>query len=769
MKAVIMAGGEGSRLRPLTCDLPKPMARLCGRPILEYILELLAEHGVTSAALTLRYLPHRIVDHFPDGSFGGIPLDFVEEIEPLGTAGGVKNACTGEDDEVLVISGDAMCDFDLSAFIAWHRRQGADATILGKRVDDPREYGLIACDDQGVISGFIEKPAFSQAVSDMANTGVYLLSRRALELIPRDQVFDFAKDLFPLMLSRGMNLRCWEGEGYWCDIGDLDSYIRCQQDMLHGRIRCEIHGHRDADGNIFAGERPSAALRITPPIYLGRHVRVEDSAQLQSGSVIDDGCYIGPSARITASILLQDCHIGRRARLTGALVCATASVGQGAMLFEGATLGAGAFLGEGATVNPGIKIWNNKQIPSMTVAGTHVKTAVQSRAFFDDDGITGEIGVELTPEFMARVGAAVGSLNPNVRVAVGCSGHKGGGVLKAALCAGIRSTGAHIIDFGENFQTQFEFSMNFCALTIGVYIRADNHASVKLFGVGGLPATREMERNIETILARGEFVRCSGEDMGDVAEMTGMSTLYKSQLVRCVPKNLNGCGARVKSSNLAVKNTLIDVLGRLGCDTSDVLTLELSAQGDKARIYDPALGYIRHHMIFTWCCLSELERGQDISIPFDAPRVIDEIGAARGRQVLRYFTCPADDTDAAARRLAGVQMWSRDALMQALMFLSAAKRAGGLGALLERTPVFDRTIRTVEVARNPASLLHDLAGEEKSGGIAEGVLLRGERGTALVRPLKRGTGIKIFAEAVSAEISAGICDDIEEILRKNME
>ena len=770
MKAVIMAGGEGSRLRPLTCDIPKPMARLCGRPVLEYILELLAGHAVEEAAITLRYLPDRIVDHFPGDRFAGIRLRFVEEAEPLGTAGGVKNACVAEDDEVLIISGDAMCDFDLTAFAKFHRQTGADVTILGKRVEDPREYGLIDMAEDGRIIGFIEKPAFSQAISDIANTGIYLLSGRALELIPNDKPYDFAKDLFPLMLEREMRLMCWEGEGYWCDIGDLESYIRCQQDMLARRVRCHIPGVSDEAGNIFAGRPPHRAVRITPPVYIGRHVRIDETAVIESGSVIDDGCYIGQGARVSGSVLLQDSYIARRAKLTGALVCSTATVKNGAMLFEGATVGAGAVVGEKATVNAGIKIWNRKRVPASTLVDTHVKTAAQAREFFDDDGISGQVGVELTPEVAARIGSAVGSLDPAVRVAVGRSTHAGSAVLASALCAGIRSTGASVIDFGENFQTQFEFSMNFCNLPIGVYVRGDNSACIKVMGAGGLPATRAIERGIEGILSRGEFVRCPHDQVGDHVEMSSMAAMYKSQLLRCAPKGLGGCSARVKCHNLVLKNTLREALYKLGCDITGGLTLEVSAQGDKVRIYDPELGYIHHHKIFVWCCLHELEKGEEIAIPFESPQMVDELANGMGRKVLRYFTCPADDSDAQARRLAQKQLWSRDALMQAVIFLSVARSAGSVEALLERMPQFDRTVRTMDTTGNPAALFRGMEGDSAaSGRINEGVLLRDRRGVALVRPLKRGTGLKIYAEAVSSEMAAELCDDVERMLREKME
>ena len=201
MKAVIMAGGRGTRLRPLTERCPKPMARLCGRPVVEYILELLAKNGVTESVLTLQYLPDQIVSHFPDNSFAGIALSFCEEAQPLGTAGSVKNAAGQIGEDLLVISGDALCDFSLREAMDQHAARCADVTIVTARVGDPREYGLVIADSDGHVTGFIEKPSFAQATSELANTGIYILSPHAVEMIPDGQIFDFAADLFPRMLG----------------------------------------------------------------------------------------------------------------------------------------------------------------------------------------------------------------------------------------------------------------------------------------------------------------------------------------------------------------------------------------------------------------------------------------------------------------------------------------------------------------------------------------------------------------------------------------
>ena len=238
MKAVIMAGGEGRRLRPVTGETPKPLASLLGRPMLEHILRLLKEHGITEVCCAVKYRAEDIMSRFGDGSALGMHIRYRVEHEALGTAGGVKNCAdfTGDED-FLVLSGDAACDFDLSALIRAHREGGAAATLALYRHSEPLPYGLTVTDGGGYVRAFIEKPGWERVVTDLVNTGIYVLSPRAMAAVPEGRPFDFAKDLFPLLLSRGEKLLGCAMEGYWCDVGTPLAYYRCCADALEGKLR----------------------------------------------------------------------------------------------------------------------------------------------------------------------------------------------------------------------------------------------------------------------------------------------------------------------------------------------------------------------------------------------------------------------------------------------------------------------------------------------------------------------------------------------------
>lgn len=248
MKAIIMAGGEGKRLKPITGSTPKPLVPLCGRPVMEHIILLLRRHGITDICATLKYRPDDIKNYFGSGEKLGVRLEYRIEQTALGTAGGVKNCADfyGSED-FLVISGDAACDIDLSKLIAEHQRRSPAATIALCPEPEPLRYGLALCDREGFIRSFIEKPDWRHVVTNLVNTGIYIISPRAMEHVPENEEFDFAKDLFPRLLDEGEKLLGVPCDGYWCDIGTPKSYYECCADALSGKLKIELDGGFEAD------------------------------------------------------------------------------------------------------------------------------------------------------------------------------------------------------------------------------------------------------------------------------------------------------------------------------------------------------------------------------------------------------------------------------------------------------------------------------------------------------------------------------------------
>ncbi|MDR1463944.1 MAG: NTP transferase domain-containing protein [Oscillospiraceae bacterium] len=769
MKAVIMAGGEGSRLRPLTCDMPKPLARLCGKPVLEYIFELLLEHGVQDAAITLGYLAHMISDQYRSGAYRDLALSFLTEEKPLGTAGGVALAVNSmhwasQDEPFLVISGDAMCDYDLTAARQFHQASGAAVTIVGCEVEDPREYGLLRLDEQNRVRGFIEKPAWGQATSNLANTGIYLIRPDCMDLVPADTPFDFAKDLFPLMLERDLPIYCCRAEGYWCDIGDLGAYTRCQRDLMDGKIRCALPGLSQGGDGVFAKNAvPHGEFQLIPPVYLGDEVEIAAGAAVGPYAVLDDGCLVGEGAKVRSSVLLQNVSVSAQASLTGALLCPGAAVRRGAALFEGSAVGSGAIIGAGACVRPDVAVWPRKIVESNAVLSGNLKYGACTASLFEDGGIGGEEGMLLTPETCAAIGAAIGSIKSCKKAGIACDGSPGAKALMLALTAGLMSAGSHVWSFSECFEAQLSFFTSFCGLGIGVFVCGGREPSIRVCGEGGLTIPRYLERDIEAKLARGEFHRCSGSACKDIADMSSIRMMYSRELMKQAPYELQGMRARIESDNSQLKSLLEDCLERLGCAPDGEPVFRINAAGTQLSAQEGEDRWSGERLLAV-CCQQELERGNDLALPFDAPEMLDALAQNAGRKAYRYLSSPADQSDSAARRLSARQAWVRDALFMTVRLLSVMKETEcSLSDLCRKLPPFYVEKKSFSLPFSP-SLLTKVLGESDAvvDSATEGVILHKENGRLLITPSKSGRRVHVFAEAGDAETARELCDGMEQ-------
>ena len=290
MIAIIMAGGEGTRLKSVTGDLPKPMVQLCGKPVLEHILNLLKRNGITEAVLTLRYRSEVIKDYFGDGEKFGMKLHYHVETEPLGTAGGVK-ACREfyGDRDFLVISGDSACDFNLKALMEAHHRHSPAVTMALYAHTAPLQYGIVLTDTRERVVSFIEKPRWEKVVSDLVNTGIYVVSPAAMGYVPDDRPYDFAKDLFPKLMEAGHEIRGIAMDGYWCDIGTPRAYYQCCLDALDGKLHLDDMPEPEIPHPGYV-KRPDAGVqRDLHCRNRARLMRVLSMSLMEAGADFSDG------------------------------------------------------------------------------------------------------------------------------------------------------------------------------------------------------------------------------------------------------------------------------------------------------------------------------------------------------------------------------------------------------------------------------------------------------------------------------------------------
>ena len=534
MKAVVMAGGAGSRLRPLTISRPKPMVPIVNKPVMAHILDLLKRHHMTDVVVTLQYMADVIQDDFGDGHALGMNIQYSVEETPLGTAGSVKNAQALLGDEpFLVISGDALTDFDLTDIIEQHRARKAMGSVTLYRVPNPLEYGVIVIDADGRITQFLEKPSWGEIISDTVNTGIYVLEPRVLEYFEPGVPYDFSKDLFPLMLQHGDPLYGHIASGYWCDIGNLQEYMRASNDLLEGRVKLEPLGHH-IGGSVWCEDDVEIApdAQLYGPIFLGYGVKVKGGVVIHGPTAIRDYTVIDNRAHVDRSIIWRNSYIGEGVELRGTIIGRQCSLKSKTVVFEGAVIGDGSVVGAGAVIHPNVKIWPEKEIE----AGATVKTSIiwgsqGRRVLFGRFGVTGQVNVDMTPEFATKLGAAFGaSLPKGSTVTINRDPHRSPRMIKRAIIAGLPSAGVNVLDLRSVPIPVARYYTRITEAAGGVHVRLSPHdgrvVDIRFMDGRGLTLSKSAERDIERVFFREDFRRVYLDEIGSIDYAPGVIERY---------------------------------------------------------------------------------------------------------------------------------------------------------------------------------------------------------------------------------------------------
>jgi len=348
LTGVILAGGQGTRLRPLTFRRPKPIVPLLNLPFLAYQLDLLRRHGITDVVLSCSYMVDEVRHAMADGATHGVRLRYAVETEPLGTGGGVRNAIDLVGGRVVVLNGDVLTDADISAMIAFHEARGAAATIDCYPVPDPTPYGLVETDPSGRILRFVEKPPASEITVNTINAGIYVIERSLLSRIPGDRPVSIEREFFPGLLADRIPFYGWIGEHYWIDIGSPAKYRQAQLDLLGRRVATGVGPAAPGAAPVSADAVVDRAASVAFPSVVGARSRLEAGCSVGPESVLGAGCRISRGARISGSVIWDDVSVGEGAEITDAIVASGARIGARAIVGAGVVLAADQVVPDGA-------------------------------------------------------------------------------------------------------------------------------------------------------------------------------------------------------------------------------------------------------------------------------------------------------------------------------------------------------------------------------------------------------------------------------------
>jgi len=581
-----MAGGQGTRLRPLTSNQPKPMVPIVNKPCIQHILELLQRHGINEAVMTLAFLPRLIRNYFGDGSSLGMHIDYTVEETPAGTAGSIRLAKDLLDETFLVISGDALTDFDLTKVIEFHKEREALVTIALTSVDNPLEFGVVIVDEEGRIQRFLEKPGWGQVFSDTVNTGIYVLEPEIFDHIPEGQPYDFSHDLFPKLFDMKKALYGMVCDGYWQDVGSLEQYLVANRDALDGRIRLTPPGVR-LRGNIWVakGAQIDSLDEVEGPAVIGENVRLDPGARLLSHTILGDNTVVRTGSQIGGSILGQNVYVASGAVVSGAVLMDAVEVHENASIAEGAVVGDRSIIGRNAVVANNVKIYPLKNIePGSAVRSSIVWETRGSSSLFGRNGVRGLANVDVTPEMAMRLAMSYGTLiTKGSYVTTSRDTHHACRVFKRAIISGLNSTGVNVRDLTTAPLAVNRFDLKSANATGGIHVQMslDNPEVIEILfsEAPGVPIDGKRERAIENHYFREDFRRSGFEEMGQVVYPPRVIEAYTNSLL----ENWNTVAIRGRQPRLVLDYSLSapafffpTTLDKLGVETIALNTFSRS-------------------------------------------------------------------------------------------------------------------------------------------------------------------------------------------------
>ncbi|MGB2805916.1 MAG: sugar phosphate nucleotidyltransferase [Candidatus Zixiibacteriota bacterium] len=578
MKAVIMAGGFGTRLRPLSCNIPKPMVYVANKPMMEHIVDLLQKHGIKDLVVLLYFQAESIRSYFGDGSKFGVKIEYVQAQEDYGTAGAVKNAQDLLDDRFLIISADVLTDIDLKAASDFHQANRARATMVLARMENPLSYGVVFTRDDGRISRFLEKPTWGEVFSDTVNTGVYIMEPEVLEQIPEKQNFDFSKNLFPHMLEADQRLFGFVTSGYWRDVGNLEEYFEAHQDILEGRIGVDIPGnllHRE-HASIWVGKNVQVGKKVEfkGTVIIGHDARI-GSHSFISNSVIGDQVRIGEDVNLDRCVVWRDTSIGKRSILTEAIVANNAKLEEETVVFENAIVSENCHIEKGAKIKANVRVWPGKKVETGSILSSSlVWGETWNRELFTDAKVMGVGNLELTPEFAVKLGAAYGAmLGKGSTVVTSRDAGSTSRMINRALICGLLSAGVNVQDLRTLPIPVVRYELKSGIERGGVHTRRSpqdpSQIDVVFFNGGGRDLPTSKTKSVERLFFREDFRRASPDETGQLDFPQRVIESYRQDFLKSIDsERIRKAQFKVvvDYSNGGACEIFPSIIGSLGCE-----------------------------------------------------------------------------------------------------------------------------------------------------------------------------------------------------------
>ncbi len=716
MKAVIMAGGFGTRLRPLTERVPKPCVTVMGEPCIVRIIRQLRSLGIVEFHISLFFLPDNVREILSSPEFRDLNLVFHQETVPLGTAGSVRNCLGDSDEEFLVVSADAVFDFDLAPAIAAHRSFGGPVTILSSRVSDPGEYGVMLCDGENRVTRFLEKPDWAHSYSDDVNTGIYIASPSFLDCIP-DGPADFSRDVFPRMLQKDVPIYRFPTVGFWCDIGTVPSYLQCNRHLLSDR------------GDVILSPVDEDTV-IESPCYIGRNVLLRN-CHIGPYTVIEDGCDL-QGARLEGCVLHSKVRCSSGVVVRNAVLCKNVILHSDARIGDECVVGAECEIGRGTTLSAKVKIYPSNRIPPDSYVSENVHH--QLRNPLPEQGkVLFPFGEDFGGAMIYEIGRALALLFDG-DILVGRWEQKDAAAVMT-FCGGVLACGKNVYDTGVNELSRFRFALRNYAFHGGAYFERNySNLILRLYDADGMPLSSDFSRKLLRMI--------SAET--SCGEQTGMYRIFRGG-TKSYLKFLRSFGIPSGLPLRVVSSPFLSVL--LPSLPNDHAQERMRVGSEWVRI-EGSDGEPYDENLIRLCALVALGKKQSpVFFPADYPSVTESVAEQFGFRAIR---CSEGEE---LKKLFPLT----DSNVCALLILGLLDREGcSFAQFAERLPSFVVKQRDVPVAASRSSVMRFLA--SSGGELGTGIRFSDPVGSVRIVPKDRANAFRVISEACSAEQAEELCE-----------
>lgn len=761
-QAVILAGGFGARLMPITHKCPKPLCKILDKSVLEIMCEKAMKIAGDNVYVTTMYLSD-VVEKKIRKMKNADKIKILKERQPLGTAGSVKAAYDGKSDNILVIPGGAIFDFDLEKVMMRHIQTGADVTMVTYNCAEPLDFGVVETDKFGRVLKIYEKPSWSEVVSSKINTGIYAIKKHVLDFIPHNTNFDFSKELFPYLLEQNKKIMSVRLDGYWNDLATANDYFQCNVDALCGKIK------GISNDGFSVSRLCDMGVDAEEPVFVSKSAKLGKSVKLGKYSIINDNAHIGDNCTVNAGIVLDKCSIGKGSDIELSIVGNRANIGENCVVPEGCVIGDCADIGEGVMLKKHTRILSGQKVSEGKDMLVDFKN--KNKCVFGDTGII-STSTNLGGEFFTRLGYAVSKVclennkNGPSRVGVMSDPDVKSKLYKELILASAKSTGVYTCDFGEGSELLSRYAgKNFnCDVTVFVCSMNENSV-IKLFDKSAHYIDTDFEKSLERYLAK-DFDLEENKTFFETQKIYDLPEHYYAHIVKEAKKLLcdntfgsldvyidDNDSAQGNFANNLLKRAVFELCGNVTGDATKAdAQIFVSPDGTNSYIKTNSSQCDFNHMcaiILDFLCKNGVEK---ISLGTSLPETFRNIA-------LSYNTKISDSSDFEPDFL-------YDGTLASLLILCVMKITGqNLEGLVEKIPEFDLCIDVFAGCKNRAGVMEKLSKLDKGKNSDGSLKIVMADGNVTVVP-GRYAGFKIISESHSFEAAKELCTKIEDIIRE---